>query len=176
MRVSVTALAAGASPWAVLDWEQSPFNCSLFAALAFGTTLTYKVQSTPDKPNRPPTQVSLTRAGTVATVTHTAHGLATGDATVIMGSGDPNLDGQQPTITVVDANTYTYPVVNTGATVGAPATKDITMRVFDHDTMTGLSARADGNYLFPVQACRLFVTAYTSGSVELTATQAHGKT
>lgn len=39
---------------------------------------------------------------------------------------------------------------------------------FDHLVMTGLVANKDGNYDVPVQAVRLNVTSYTSGSVTMT--------
>ncbi len=38
--------------------------------------------------------------------------------------------------------------------------------------LTALAATGEGNIAFPVQAVRLNVTAYTSGSAELTVTQA----
>jgi hypothetical protein len=40
---------------------------------------------------------------------------------------------------------------------------------FDHPYVTGQTANKDGNYAFPIRAMRLNVTAYTSGSVTLTA-------
>lgn len=40
---------------------------------------------------------------------------------------------------------------------------------FDHPTATGKSANWDDNYAFPVRGIRLNVTAYTSGTVTLTA-------
>lgn len=40
---------------------------------------------------------------------------------------------------------------------------------FDHPYVTGQTASKDGNYAFPIRAIRLNVTAYTSGSVTLTA-------
>ena len=36
---------------------------------------------------------------------------------------------------------------------------------FDHATLTGQTASADGNYAFPVLQVRVTVTAFTSGSV-----------
>lgn len=38
---------------------------------------------------------------------------------------------------------------------------------FDHATLVGATANADGNYFSPVKAVRLSVTAYTSGGAEL---------
>lgn len=42
---------------------------------------------------------------------------------------------------------------------------------FDHSSVTGKTANADGNYAFPVTAIRLNVTAYTSGTATLKALQ-----
>lgn len=43
---------------------------------------------------------------------------------------------------------------------------------YDHTSLTGKTANADGNYAYPVTAVRLNVTAYTNGSVKLTVLQA----
>lgn len=62
--------------------------------------------------------VTISGTGTTATVTHTAHGLATNDYIVIRGSDADEYNGVYQ-ITVTGANTYTY---NTGETVstGSP--------------------------------------------------------
>ena len=59
--------------------------------------------------------VTITRSATTATVTHTSHGLLTGDIVVIRGANEPEYNGPH-TITVTDANAYTFTVS------GAPAT------------------------------------------------------
>lgn len=67
--------------------------------------------------------VTITSSGTVATVTHTAHGMATGDKVDINGvTNGSNYDGVK-LITVTDANTYTYAL---DATQTSPATGTIT--------------------------------------------------
>jgi len=67
--------------------------------------------------------VTITSSGTTATVTHTAHGLATNDKVDILGvTNGANYDGVKQ-ITVTDANTYTYTL---GATQTSPATGTIT--------------------------------------------------
>jgi hypothetical protein len=66
--------------------------------------------------------VSITRAGTVATVTHTAHALVTGNKVSIRGADDVEYSGVK-TITVTDANTYTYTVAGTPI---SPATGTLT--------------------------------------------------
>lgn len=65
--------------------------------------------------------VTITRSGSTATVTHTAHGMLTGDKVVIRGANEHEYNGVY-TITVSDANTYTYTVSGTPAT---PATGTI---------------------------------------------------
>lgn len=47
----------------------------------------------------------------------------------------------------------------------------VTVTWFDHATVTGKTANADGNIQFPFKALRLNVTAFTSGSVTMTVLQ-----
>jgi hypothetical protein len=67
---------------------------------------------------------SITRTGSTATATQTAHGYPSGIVVAIAGAGagEAEYNGDQ-TITVVDADTYTFAVSGTPAT---PATGDIT--------------------------------------------------
>jgi hypothetical protein len=61
--------------------------------------------------------VTIARATTVATVTHTAHGLNTGEYVKISGITDKIEDNNGAhEITVVDANSYTYVTTNSGST------------------------------------------------------------
>lgn len=62
--------------------------------------------------------VTATSSGTTATITHTAHGLASNDYIQVLGAAEENYNGAFQ-ITVVDANTYTY--IMTG-TATSPAT------------------------------------------------------
>lgn len=48
---------------------------------------------------------------------------------------------------------------------------DVTPVAFDHTSLTGKSANADGSITFPVRGVRLTVTAYTGGDVTLTLLQ-----
>lgn len=67
--------------------------------------------------------VTITSSGTVATVSHTGHGMATGDKVDILGvTNGAEYDGVK-SITVTDVNTYTYVL---GATQTSPATGTIT--------------------------------------------------
>jgi len=79
--------------------------------------------------------VSITRSGSTATVTHTAHGLANGDKVVIRGANENEYNGIR-TISNVTTNTYDYTVSGTPAT---PATgSPVSSFVF-------ISALTDGN-------------------------------
>jgi len=63
------------------------------------------------------TVTSVTRATTTATVTHTAHGMATNDKIYLEGITDKTEDNYTvKQITVLTANTYTYPTTDSGST------------------------------------------------------------
>jgi hypothetical protein len=177
--VQVSAAAAGSSAWVPVSDFQNPFSVSLFASFESGGSGTYKVQHTPDDPQALHGVTSITRVGTTATVTDVAHGLATGDSLQVFGTGDSNLDtptaGLGVDVTVVDANTYTYTVANTGATAAKLGAKVNTLRVFDHPIMTGLTGRQDGNYSFPVRATRARVTVAGAGLLDLSVIQVEGR-
>lgn len=176
--VQVAASSAIASAWVPTSYLQNPFSVSLFAAFESGGSGTYKVQHTPDDPQAQRQVTSITRVGTTATVVDPGHGLSTGDNLQVFGSGDANLDttpGLGVDVTVADANTYTYTVANTGATAAKLTTKVTTLRCFDHPIMAGLTAKADGNYAFPVQAVRARVTVAGAGNLDLTVIQAEGR-
>ena len=65
---------------------------------------------------------TITRSGSVASVTHTAHGMAEGDTVVIRGANQDEYNGMQ-VITNVTTNSYDYTVSGSPAT---PATGTIT--------------------------------------------------
>lgn len=60
--------------------------------------------------------VTITRAGTTATVSHTAHGMATGDKIRLRGITDKTEDNTIHTITVIDADSYSYQTTDSGST------------------------------------------------------------
>jgi hypothetical protein len=61
--------------------------------------------------------VTISRSTTTATVTHTAHGMITGDKVVIKGITDKTEDNNGvKTITVTGVNTYTYVTTDAGST------------------------------------------------------------
>jgi hypothetical protein len=73
---------------------------------------------------------------------------------------------------VTDANTFTITVANSGLTAVAKSASQLwTARVTEHNTLSGLTVPADGNYAFPPIAFRLNISSYTSGSATLNAIQ-----
>lgn len=60
--------------------------------------------------------VTITRAGTVATVAHTTHGMATNDKILLRGITDKVEDNAVQQITNINANSYSYTTTNTGST------------------------------------------------------------
>lgn len=161
--------SATKSAWIPLDPAQSPFAIGFGVTLTAAAVLTYKIQHSFDNPNRG-VACTITRSTTTATLVLTDHGLTTSDSVVVSGAGAP-LDGTYDVASVVDADTITYTVANSGATLSSPGAKVAVMRVFDHPTVTAKTTATDGNYAFPVKAMRLNVTAYTSGKATLTALQ-----
>ena len=79
--------------------------------------------------------VSITRSGSVATVSHTAHGLSTGQKVEIFGA-DQNEYNRIKTITKINDNSYSYTVQGTPAT---PATGTIKATAVIIDEKTNAS-------------------------------------
>ena len=167
---NVSLSAAGNSAWVPVDYVQAPFGVAIGCAISSGASLTYAVQHTFDDPFTSHT-VAITQAVTTATVTDTAHGLSVGDSVTISNSGSTKLDGVWDVATIVNANSYTYTTTVTGSDVGGQFTQAIYMRTYTHATLTGQVARADGNYAFPIRACRLRNTTYVSGTSTMTVNQ-----
>lgn len=76
--------------------------------------------------------VTITRSVNTATVTHTSHGLSTGNKVFIGGAEQNEYNGVK-SITVVDANSYTYGCINSPTT---PATGTITSTMVIIDGIT----------------------------------------
>lgn len=167
--VSIRMSAAGRSSWIPLNYLQNNFNVSAAVVLSASVGLTFTVQHTYDDifsyTNR-----KITRSTTTATVNYPAHGLSNGDWAAIQGTGSTNLDGFQ-VVTVVDADNFSYTVSNSGTT--AAQGQVAIARVFSHATITG-TASISGTYTSPVIACRLYVSAYTSGTADLLVLQGLG--
>lgn len=166
---SVTVGSATFSNWIPLNYLQKHFAVSLGVTLTPSATLTYQVQHTFDNPWA--TLVAkITRSTTTATLTYIDHGLRVGDSVVVTGAGAP-FDGTFAVASVVDADNITYTVLNSGLLISTPGATFARLRVFAHEDLTALTADADGNYAFPVRACRLNITAYTDGKATLTVNQ-----
>jgi hypothetical protein len=60
--------------------------------------------------------VTITRTTTLATVAHTAHGMATNDKITIAGISDKTVDNAIHQITFIDANSYSFPTTDAGST------------------------------------------------------------
>jgi hypothetical protein len=65
----------------------------------------------------------------------------------------------------------TYKVQHTFDDVYAASFNPSTATWYDHASLVSKTTSSDGNYAYPVTAIRLNVTAYTSGTVTLTAIQ-----
>lgn len=91
------------------------------------------------------TSVSITRSGSTATVTHTAHGYETGQKVNIRGANEGEYN-VVASITVTDANTYTYAVTGTPAT---PATGTITSHRVFLDGLTDASGLISTSLPYP---------------------------
>lgn len=165
--VSLAQSALGQTAWIIADRLQASFGIGLGCRISSGASLTYKVQHSFSNPYDNRRVVTIARSTTVATVTDVGHSLSVGDSIIVTGSGSSNLDGTYDIASIVDADSYTYTVANSGAAASAANTYLASLRVFDHPTLTGQTASADGNYQFPVFAVRLKVTTYASGNVTL---------
>lgn len=165
--IKVSLAATGNSRWVPVDYMEAGFSISYYGRISPGASLTWGVQRTYDDLSvDAERQVTVTRAAGVATVIDTAHGCTTGDSVFIFGAGSilDSLNGSD--ITVVDANTYTYVVTNSGATVGAAGTRAKTLRVQIHSVLAAQAGNKEGNDTTPVRAVRLIATI-VSGSVDL---------
>ena len=88
--------------------------------------------------------VTITRSGSTATVTHTTHGLETGDIVVIRGADQPEYNGPF-VITVTTVNAYTYTVSGTPTT---PATGTIVSSGAMINALTNASGDVTGSRTF----------------------------
>lgn len=89
--------------------------------------------------------VTISNSGTTATVTHTAHGLATGDKVCIRGASHQANNGTQ-TITVTAANTYTYTMTSTP---GSSPTGTITSTFVALEGLTNASGEISVSRVYP---------------------------
>lgn len=90
--------------------------------------------------------VTITRSGGTATVTHTAHGLITGDKVKIKGADQNEYNVGVQTIIETGVNTYTYSVSGTPDT---PATGTITSTYVIFDELTNASGVVSISFNYP---------------------------
>lgn len=183
----VTLSAAGVSAWVVPGpLLLTPGGLGLALTFSSNANLTGSVQYTYDDPMQSLRQVTINRAGTVATITDPGHNLNVGDNIQVSQDatgtfGPPAGTAQQPTsydvATIVDQNNYTVAVPNAGSL--GPVTAMIqSYRIFAHPTMGNQvgnpPARIDGGFSWQIGAYRLKVSAYTAGTATLTGQQGKG--
>jgi len=108
------------------------------------------------------TTVTITRSSSTATVSHTAHGFATGEKVRIRGADQAEYNGIF-TITVTTADAYTYTVSGTPAT---PATGTIKAALAVIDGLTNASGVISGTRSWP--ADQAFVGRVRRGTLQPT--------
>lgn len=89
--------------------------------------------------------VSITRSGSVATVTHTAHGLPSGSKVAIRGATQPEYNGLK-TISNVTANTYDYTVSGSPATPATGSPNSTAVILDGLTNASGVITRTDFGY------------------------------
>jgi len=185
-RIQQVAMAvtgtSSVTPWIKHDIYQDPFNVTLSVYLDSVINATLAVQYIADDQSQTSErQVSISQSGTTVTVTDYGpqtningapsnqnwggpfgHGLLTGDLIWLAGSQsgvDATNSGIAVTVTGADTYTYTAGVSQTLTNVQARVTSG---RILTHPSLTALTARATGNYGWPVWMSRLACTAFTS--------------
>jgi hypothetical protein len=176
--------ASGNSIWIPLDTYQTPPAITLAVLFSEDAALTgASVQYVPDDigPGAPPRSILFSQTTTVITVTDSGpvlksafgagdktfgHGLLTGDWYKIFGTGLAGVDAEYSVASTPTPNSLTLTSA-LSQSLGSQQATAIGGRVFTHATLTGLTARATGNFLFPVKAARLSVTGLTAGTVFL---------
>jgi len=160
--VRVRLAAAGYSAWIPLNRYPSSYAVALALYFSSNKNLTANVQYTLDPLE---SQVGVaSRSTTTATLKLTNHGLSVDDSIVVEGAAPFN--GTYQVASVVDQNTITYTVVDSGA-ASAGGLSVIPMRVQLHSVLNAITADADSNFSAPPTACRLYVSSYTAGYVDL---------
>ncbi len=162
----ITQSALGATAWVPVDPTISPFSLDINCVCSSNISATYQVQYTTDDFMRF-IPVVVTRATTVATLKLTNHGLTTSDTIIVQNTGDSNLDGTFAVASVVDQNTITYTVANTGKTLSENTAQAAVVHVTVHATITGKTATFEGSQATPITAIRLNVTVFAAGYITM---------
>jgi hypothetical protein len=176
MRPVIQRLAApGNTQWIPLNYLQAPFNVGVWFLPGVAAAFTGNAQISGDDAIENQHSVAISRVGALATVVDPAHGLVTGDSIIVSGGGAPfdtvGVGTGAADITQLDANSYTYAVVNAG-----PLTANVNVRlgfyrVFD---LAALTVRAVLTELIPAQAIRLQGDTLAGGTVDFIVLQGGG--
>lgn len=182
------------SPWIKHDTDENPFNVTLGVYFDSALAATMAVQYAADDQSATTERdvIVVQTASTTATITDNGayfvnggpsnpnwggpfgHGLNTGDVVFLYGTqaGVDSLPNVGYPVTVTGVNTYTV-VTPINQTINVRA-KVTSARVLTHPALTGLTARATGNYAYPVWMSRLICTAFTTpGKAFLVSLQGH---
>lgn len=165
-QATVRLSAAGFSPWIPLNAFSSSFGVGLGCVLSSNGNLTYSVQHTFDDFYANRAERQLSRSTTSLTVKHTNHGLSVGSWVQLTAASYSGWNATYAVASVTDQNNYVVTVADAGDAAGNAWVQSA--RVFDHEDLDDETISADGNYEFPPKACRLIITAYTAGYVDLT--------
>jgi len=167
------------SEWIRHDYYQSPFCVALGVffdeALAATLEVQYALDDSSEGGTRP---VSISQTTTVITVTDygkqvitglnpstlatSGHGLTAGDWVSLFGTG-LGINGEYDVASVTNANVYT--LTSTISQTASAQALVKSARVLPHDSLVGITARASGNYAYPVYMSRLFCTAFTTAGI-----------
>lgn len=182
-RVTLPALGAtGSGPWVPIDYLEHGFGVGYYVSVQASSTLTFKTQhafyANPGDPTAgsPDYQlpVSITRSSTTATLTlPLSPAPKVGDCVIVEGAGAP-LDGTYDVAGVTSGTVVTYTVANSGVTSAAAGARVRYLHVEDDTVVTGKTASTSGNIAYPINALRLYLTAYSAGAAILTVNQGLG--
>lgn len=110
-----------------------------------------------------PLRQAVTRSGTTATVTHTAHGFANNDRVHFSGSASPFNTTTAVQITVIDVDSYSYTVANSGSASSTVTVENLSQMelVREYDSNSDRNIITSGTEL---ERCgiKLYVKAWTS--------------
>lgn len=100
----------------VIDPVTTTFTITDSSGTVLSSARVYAVASDGTGPLPYEDSVTISRSTTTATVTHTAHGLSTGNKVLLEGITDKTEDNGVQTITVTGTNSYTYTTTDSGST------------------------------------------------------------
>ena len=154
----------GISPWAPVNAYEDE-SLGLYFFLGPQAAITVSVQLTVDDLSNVK-DCTVSQSGTTVTVVFSNHQLAVGDAVVISNSGYSTLNGNREIASVVDENTITYELFGSNTISSTPA-KAVGLHVFDHATLVGVTANAQGVQSGPITAVCMNITDYIIGGGQL---------